>query len=92
MRQRLHLFLAVGMLLWLPMSLLEDLLREAGILNTKDLSPWVGTETGSAMDYALNVWHWDALILLLGVFGAGCVLALSALTFSPGLRRLNGRA
>lgn len=46
-------------------GLLEDRLLHAGVLNTLDLAPVVGDETGTTSDYLLNVWHWDAASLLL---------------------------
>ncbi len=86
-RQKLQVALAIGMLLWLPFGLLEDSLLQAGILNTKDLPPFVGNESGTLREYVLNVWHWDAMTLLLGVLGAGCFLLLLFLVFSQRLNR-----
>ncbi len=81
-RRKLHVALAIGMLLWLPFSVLEELLLKAGVLNTKDLPPFVGNEPGSVMEYVLNVWHWDGMALLLGVLGAGCFLVLLVMVLS----------
>jgi hypothetical protein len=86
-RQKVQAALAIGMLLWLPFGFLEELLLKAGVLNTKDLPPFVGNESGTAVEYALNVWHWDAMTLLLGVFGAGCFLALLVMVVSQKITR-----
>lgn len=51
--------------LWVVLSLVQDWLMKAGILNKKDLPPFVGSENGTASEYLLNVWHWDGLLLLL---------------------------
>jgi hypothetical protein len=51
--------------LWLVMSGLQSQLLDEGIINTKDLAPLIGTETGTFAEYLLNVWHWDAAILVL---------------------------
>ena len=51
---------------------IETRLLDAGTLNKKDLAPLVGNETGSVTDYLLNVWHWDAAILLLGAVSIIC--------------------
>lgn len=58
--------LAIGMLLELPFGVLQKALLKAGVLNTKDLPPFVDSETGSVTECALNLWHWDAMTLLLG--------------------------
>ena len=50
---------------WLLMLAIESRLLDAGIINTKDLWPVIGNETGTISDYLLNVWHWDGVILLL---------------------------
>jgi hypothetical protein len=51
--------------LWLVMSGLESELLNAGMINTKDMAPLFGNETGTFSDYLLNVWHWDTAIILL---------------------------
>lgn len=51
--------------LWLVMGGVQSQLLDAGIINTKDMAPLVGNETGTIAEYLLNVWHWDAVILLL---------------------------
>jgi hypothetical protein len=86
-RQKIRVALAIGMLLWLPFGTLEEVLLKAGVLNTKDLPPFVGNEPGSLKEYALNVWHWDAMTLLLGVLGAGCFLALLVMVVSQRMTR-----
>jgi hypothetical protein len=61
--------MAILLLLTGPMSLamsgVQSKLLGAGIINTKDLSPLVGNETGTLSEYLLNVWHWDAVIFVL---------------------------
>lgn len=47
------------------MAGLSDKLREARIINTRDLAPLAGNETGTLSEVLLNVWHWDAAIVLL---------------------------
>ena len=51
--------------LWLVMGVVQSQLLEAGMLNTNDMAPLVGHETGTITEYLLNVWHWDAAIFLL---------------------------
>jgi hypothetical protein len=70
------MFCAIGMFLWIPAMVLEEVLLKAGVLNTKDLPPFVGTESGTPMEYLLNVWHWDAGVLLLAGLGAVCLFVL----------------
>jgi hypothetical protein len=41
----------------------EQGLLARGVLNTKDLAPFVGSERGTVLEYLLNVWHWDGAIL-----------------------------
>ncbi len=41
-----------------------------GIINTKDLAPFVGNERGTFRDHVLNVWHWDGAILVLFLLSA----------------------
>lgn len=40
-----------------------------GILNTKDLPPFIGAESGTPIEHLLNVWNWyfagAALLILL---------------------------
>lgn len=71
MTRRDSIFRNVAILLLLtgPLSLamsgVQSKLLGAGIINTKDLSPLVGNETGTLAEYLLNVWHWDAMIFVL---------------------------
>ncbi|XZE20983.1 hypothetical protein SH449x_000875 [Pirellulaceae bacterium SH449] len=51
--------------LWIVMSGLQSKLLSAGIINTKDLGPLFGSESGTLIEHLLNVWHWDAAIFLL---------------------------
>lgn len=44
--------------------MLEQALLAGGILNTKDLKYVAGVESGSPLDYLLNVWCWDAFLFL----------------------------
>src|SRR5947207_1976481 len=52
---------------WFGLSILQERLLQAGILNTKDMRPFVGNETGSVSEYLLNVWHWDGVLLILAI-------------------------
>lgn len=49
--------------LW--MISVEQGLLARGVLNTKDLAPFVGNEHGTVRDYLLNVWYWDGAVLAL---------------------------
>lgn len=60
--------------LWVALSLAQDSLMRAGILNTKDLPPFVGSEKGTFSEYLLNVWHWDGLLLLLLFAALPCLI------------------
>lgn len=51
--------------LWLVMSGVRSQLLNSGLINTKDMAPFVGNETGTIAEYTLNVWHWDAVIFVL---------------------------
>ena len=59
---------------WVVLSILQERLLSAGILNTKDMPPFVGNETGTVGEYFLNVWHWDAMLLLLMVAALPCLI------------------
>jgi hypothetical protein len=50
---------------WFVMSGLQTKLLKAGLINTKDMAPFFGNETGTFTEYMLNVWHWDVGIFLL---------------------------
>ncbi|MEX1231008.1 MAG: hypothetical protein WEB58_12260 [Planctomycetaceae bacterium] len=59
-----------------PLSLVvmsvEKGLLGTGVLNTKDLPPFIGNEIGTFSEYLFNVWHWDAagfLLMLLALPG-----------------------
>jgi hypothetical protein len=41
----------------------EQGLLASGVLNTKDLAPFVGNEPGTVLDDVLNLWHWDGALL-----------------------------
>ena len=38
---------------------LYPIFLERGIINTKDLPPWIGSESGTLLEYVMNVWHLD---------------------------------
>jgi hypothetical protein len=76
----------LGMILWLPFYALEELLLRNGVLNTKDLPPFVGNEPGTITDYLLNAWHWDAISL--GLFGLG-ILSFFVLLCSSAAQSLS---
>lgn len=59
---------------WVVLSILEERLLAAGVLNTKDMPPLVGDETGPVAEYLLNVWHWDAMLLLLMIAALPCLI------------------
>ena len=59
---------------WLVLSVLQPRLLESGVLNTKDMPPFVGNETGTVSEYLLNVWHWDGMLLLLMVAALPCLV------------------
>ena len=59
---------------WLGLSLLQQELLQAGILNTKDLHPFIGHETGTLSEYLLNIWHWDGMLLLLMIAALPCLV------------------
>src|SRR5262245_9908115 len=61
---------------------LEEHLLTKGILNTKDLPPFVGDEHGSVSDYLLNIWHWDGAIFLLSMGSIPCFVLGSWLLLS----------
>ena len=54
--------------------LIEQQLLDAGVLNKKDLPPFVGQESGTVSDYLLNVWHWDAMLVLIMVAAIPCLV------------------
>lgn len=60
--------------LWVALSLAQDSLMRAGVLNKKDLPPFVGSEKGTFSEYLLNGWHWDGLLLLLLVAALPCLI------------------
>ncbi len=68
---------------WLVLSMLEPRLLASGVLNKKDMPPFVGNETGTVSEYLLNVWHWDGMLLLLMVAALPC-LVLGVLLFRSG--------
>ena len=49
----------------LVMIQVERGLLASGVLNTKDLAPFVGNEPGTVLDYVLNAWYWDGALLAL---------------------------
>lgn len=60
---------------WLVLSELQDRLLSAGILNRKDMPPFVGDEKGTTSEWLLNVWHWDAMLGLLMFSILPCLFA-----------------
>ena len=78
---------AAGMCLWLPVFLIEESLLKFGVLNTKDLAPFIGNESGSLTDYLLNVWHWDGASFLLLLLAAPCFFISLELVISRRCQR-----
>lgn len=68
---------------WVALSILEQRWLESGVLNKKDLPPFVGHETGTVSEYLLNVWHWDGMSLLLMIAALPC-LAFGVLLLRSG--------
>jgi hypothetical protein len=68
---------------WLVLSVLQSRLLESGVLNKKDMPPFVGNETGTVSECLLNVWHWDGVLLLLAVAALPC-LAFGVLLLRSG--------
>ena len=57
----------------------QEMLLSVGVLNTKDLKHVAGAEIGSFRDYLLNVWCWDAalmVMLLISLLALPCGLLL----------------
>jgi hypothetical protein len=55
--------LGVALCCMLPAALrVEHGLLAEGVLNIKDLAPFIGSETGTVREYSLNIWHWDGVI------------------------------
>ena len=65
--KRLRINFAVLLVVWLMLYSFEGRLLKAGALNTKDLPPVVGAESGTVSEYLLNIWHWDFAIAGLGL-------------------------
>ena len=59
---------------WIVLLILQERLLLAGVLNKKDMPPFVGNETGTVSEYLLNVWHWDAMLLLLMLAALPCLI------------------
>ena len=53
---------------------LKTSLLKSKVLNTKDLPPLVGNESGTVSEYLLNIWHWDAVTFLLGLVCIPCTI------------------
>jgi hypothetical protein len=60
---------------WVALSILQERLLEAGVLNKKDMPPFVGNETGTVSEYLLNVWHWDGMLLLMMIAALPCLVS-----------------
>lgn len=73
-RRVLGVALCAGLPVAVGLINLEQSLLARGVLNTKDLPPIVGNETGSVRDYLLNAWYWDGAILLLFVLSLPCLV------------------
>ena len=58
---------------WIVLSILQERVLSAGILNKKDMPPFVGNEAGTVSEYLLNVWHWDAMLLLVMIAALPCL-------------------
>jgi hypothetical protein len=65
MSKYIGIFLCAIAPAWVVLSILEGRLLKSGVLNTKDMPPFVGNETGTISEYLLNVWHWDGMLLVL---------------------------
>jgi hypothetical protein len=74
MRKAIGIALCLIAPAWAGLSLLRGQLLRTGVLNKKDLPPFVGHEQGTLSDYLLNVWHWDALLLLLMIAALPCLV------------------
>ena len=59
---------------WVALSVLQEHLLRTGVLNTKNMPPFVGNEKGTVAEYFLNVWHWDAILLLLMLASLSCLI------------------
>jgi len=68
---KFRLLCAVGMLLWLPIIMLEEWLLDVGVLNTKE-----GTKSGTVVEYFLKDFHWEVAIGLLMLVAAISFLML----------------
>ncbi len=66
--------------------ILEGYLLRSGVLNKKDMPPFVGTETGTVSEYLLNVWHWDGMLLLLTFAALPCLIMGMILLLSGRVR------
>jgi hypothetical protein len=58
---------------WMILSVLQDRLLASGVLNKKDMPPFLGNEAGTVSEYLLNVWHWDGILLLLMIAALPCL-------------------
>ncbi len=72
---------AVGMFLWFPAFLLEELLLKLGALNTK-----FGAQPASLGGYLLIADYWDVAVFLLLLFAAPCFLVSLILVIVQRLR------
>ena len=84
MRKTIGIALCCVLPMFFAVVLVGQDLDRRGILNNKDLPPFVGDEDGTLSEYVFNVWHWDAAALLL-MLAALPALALGAwLLLVPG--------
>ena len=77
---------------WFALSILEQRWLQSGVLNTKDMPPFVGNETGTLSEYLLNVWHWEGMLLLLMVAAFPCLAFGVWLLRSGRIHRANENA
>lgn len=55
-------------------SIVQNHMLLTGVLNTKDMPPFVGTESGTVSEYLLNVWHWDGMLMLFMIAALPCLI------------------
>lgn len=82
LRMAVGVLLCLVPLLAITITLLTDRLLKAGVLNTMDMAPVVGNQTGTVSEYLLNIWHWDAAgFLLLAAALPSVVAGITLLTW-----------
>ncbi len=61
---------------WVALLVLHSALQRQGLLNTLDVPP-IGSDPGGFMEYLLNVWVWDGMMLV-----SFCLAFLAALLWA----------